>query len=708
MPQRKQPNKPQMRQTSQADQLFAQGLASHQQGQLAQAQAMYEKILKIQPRHFDALHLSGVIAYQAKKYSLAVNLIRQAIEINPNIAEAYSNRGLALQELKQFDVAVASYDKAIALKPDLADAYYNRGNALEELMQFDAAVASYDKAIALNSDYAEAYSNRGLVLQELKQFDAALASCDKAIALNPYYAEAYSNRGNVLQELKQFDAAVASCDKAIALNPYYAEAYSNRGNVLQELKQFDAAVASYDKAIALKPDYEFLLGTLLHTRYNMCDWTGLNANNQQLVISLENKEKVSPSFPILAIFDSSHLQRLAAEVWVETKHPSQDRLGLITKKAKSGNVKIRIGYYSADFHNHATSYLMAELFEVHEVSKFELYGFSFGPNKSDEMRLRVSKEFDHFFDVTNQSDHEVAKLSRELGIDIAVDLKGFTQDSRAGIFAHRCAPIQVNYLGYPGTMGAPYIDYIIADKTIIPEDSQIHYTEKVVYLPHSYQVNDSKRKISERVFTKSELGLPESGFVFCCFNNNYKITPATFDGWMRILKAVEGSVLWLFENNPTAAKNLRQEAHARGIDSARLIFAQRMPVDEHLARHRLADLFIDTLPYNAHTTTSDALWAGLPVLTLIGKSFAARVAASLLNAIEMPELITHSQEQYESKAIELATNPKLLGEIKLKLARNRLTTPLFNTPLFTKHIEAAYVAMYERYQADLPPEHIYI
>jgi predicted O-linked N-acetylglucosamine transferase (SPINDLY family) len=351
---------------------------------------------------------------------------------------------------------------------------------------------------------------------------------------------------------------------------------------------------------------------------------------------------------------------------------------------------------------------MAELFELHDKSKLELFGFSFGPVANDEMRQRLEKSFDQFFEVGKKSDAEIAKLSRALNIDIAVDLKGFTQDLRVGIFAHRAAPIQVNYLGYPGTMGADFIDYIIADRTLIPPELQPCYSEKVVYLPNSYQANDRKRSISDRKFTRQELGLPENGFVFCCFNNNHKILPATFASWMRILKAVEGSALWLLQDNSWAAENLKKEAEKLGILTDRLVFAERLTLPDHLARHCQADLFLDTFPYNAHTTTSDALWAELPVITLMGVSFASRVAASLLNAIGLPELITNSQEQYETLAIELARNSQKLEDIKLRLARNRLAAPLFDTPLFAKNIEAAYIQMSERYRSDLLPEHIKI
>jgi predicted O-linked N-acetylglucosamine transferase (SPINDLY family) len=351
---------------------------------------------------------------------------------------------------------------------------------------------------------------------------------------------------------------------------------------------------------------------------------------------------------------------------------------------------------------------MAELFESHDKERFELFAFSFGPDSQDEMRQRVSRAFDRFIDVRFMSDMEVARMARELEIDIAIDLKGYTQDARPGIFSYRCAPVQVNYLGYPGTMGAEYMDYLIADKVLIPAESQTHYTENIVYLPHSYQVNDTKRVISDRTFTKAELGLPETGFVFCCFNNSYKITPTTFDSWMRILKAVEGSVLWLLEDSASATHSLQRQAQARGVQANRLIFAKRMPLSEHLARHRLADLFLDTLPYNAHTTCSDALWAGLPVLTLPGVSFAARVSASLLEAIELPELIAHSQADYEQLAIEFALNPARLTGVREKLASKRLTAPLYNTPLFTQHLESAYRQMHERHLAGCATGPIFI
>lgn len=407
----------------------------------------------------------------------------------------------------------------------------------------------------------------------------------------------------------------------------------------------------------------------------------------------------------LALFDDPALHRAAAKIWVEAKNLNA-RCSTLPLHAP-GN-RIRVGYYSADFHDHATLYLMAEMLETHDRERFELYGFSFGPDASGDMRTRVLPVFEKFIDVRAMSDREVAALSNNLGIDIAVDLKGFTGDGRPGLFAERCAPIQVNFLGYPGTLAADCIDYVIADEIVVSRQAQAEFTEHIVVLPHSYQPNDSKRKISDRVFARDELGLPQDNFVFCCLNNNYKISPEAFDGWMRILTAADKSVLWLMEGSKQAALNLRAEAEARGIDGARLVFAKRMPQAEHLARLRLADLFLDTLPYNAHTTASDALWAGLPVLTLAGRSFAGRVAASLLSALDVTDLIADSQEEYEAKAIAMAHNCEALAETKARLARNRTNSTLFDGRAFARAIEAAYEVMYARHRAGLAPERIEI
>ena len=506
--------------------------------------------------------------------------------------------------------------------------------------------------------------------------------------------------------LRRLEDELATCDKAIACKPDDADGYVNRGHVLLKLKRREDALASFEAAIALKPDYEFLCSDVLHTKMRICEFSNIETEFAQISQRIMRGEKAGCPFHIIAISDSLEVQRKTAEIWIRKGHPTHAALPSIP--GRPPRERIRIGYFSADFCNHPIMDLMAELIEKHDRSRFELIAFSFGPERNDKMRRRLMTSFESFIDVRNKSNKDVALLSRNLEVDIAVDLMGLHFGARTGIFALRAAPIQINYLGYTGTMGAEYIDYIIADPIVIPEESKQHYREKIVYLPNSYQVNDTKRSIADKAFTREELGLPPTGFVFCCFNRNFKITPHVFDCWMRILKQVEGSVLWLLEDDAKAASNLRMEASTRGVDATRLIFAEHIPADEHIARYRFAHLFLDTTPYNAHTTAGEALWAGLPVLTQIGTTFTGRVAASLLKAIGLPELITKSQSEYEARAIALALSPGELSAVKDKLARNRLTTPLFDTERYTRHLEAAYQAIYERYHAELPPDHIYV
>jgi predicted O-linked N-acetylglucosamine transferase (SPINDLY family) len=526
-----------------------------------------------------------------------------------------------------------------------------------------------------------------------------------SLDLLPNRLNTLTNLSAVLMRQEKLEQAHDILTKAIALYPREATLYFYQGHIFSKTKNLTLALSSYHTAMELNAHYEYITGYILHTKMLMCIWEDLGINLKTLVDGINEHKKLSLCFPLLALSDDSNLQLFTSEIWVNDKYPLQIGLGDSHVSLKKN--KIRIGYYSSDFNEHPVAYLTAELFELHDRSKFEVIAFSFGSSNYSEFCKRVSSAFCRFIDITKLSDKDVALLSRDIGIDIAIDLTGHTTNERVGIFSYRAAPIQLSYLGYLGTMGAQYYDYLLADKIIIPPQNQQYYCEKIVYLP-SYQVNDSKRKIADKAFTRAELNLPESGFVFCCFNNNYKITPSTFAGWMRILTAVPDSVLFLFADNKWAEENLKIEAENRGVCQTRLVFGARINRSEYLARYRVADLFLDTLPYNAGTTASDALWAGLPVLTCMGESFASRVAASLLNAIELTELITNSQHQYEATAIELATNPTKLKAVKDKLQRNRLTTALFDTKLFTKNIEAAYTEMYKRYQNNSPPEHIYL
>jgi predicted O-linked N-acetylglucosamine transferase (SPINDLY family) len=438
---------------------------------------------------------------------------------------------------------------------------------------------------------------------------------------------------------------------------------------------------------------------------HLCIWDDLTSELQDLQDRINNQEKVIDPFNLMGLIDNPSIQRKAIEHLMNRDYPKNQSLSQINQYPKHS--KIRIGYFSADFREHPVSTLTAELYELHNREHFEVHAFSFGPDTNDEMNLRIKDGVDHFHHVQAKSHKEIAELARSLEIDIAIDLGGHTAKSRPDIFALSAAPVQLSYIGFLGTMGAEYYDYLIADSLMIPEENQKYFVEKIVYLPN-FQVNDSKDLPPKITLTRQDVGLPEEGFVFCCFNNTYKFTPQTFDSWARILKQVEGSVLIIYADNSSAEVNLTKEIKARGVNPKRLIFGKRLERPEYMARYRVADLFLDTQPYNAGTTASDALKMGLPVLTLLGKSYQARMGASIVNAVNLPELITHSREEYESLAIELASQPEKLKRIKDKLAANLSTAPLYDTKLFTKNLESAYTQMYERYHQGLEPDHIYV
>jgi predicted O-linked N-acetylglucosamine transferase (SPINDLY family) len=622
-----------------------------------------------------------------------------------NIDHQFAN-AFGLHQQQQLPQAALAYEEVLKTSPLHDKSLYMLGYIAGQQGNFSKAVTYFDKAISINSHSLEYFLNRGNAHRNLFQLEAAIRDYDKSIELNPDVSEAYLARATARHKRKDLIQAVVDYGMAISINPECAESFFNMGQALLQLKQADSASISFFKALEIKPVFDFLLGTCLHSKMKLCDWGNLSEGLNILEAEVRSLKKVTTPFAALSLIDNPKLHLQAAKTYGNSKFPSNHLLGPIPKRAPKD--RIRVGYFSADFHNHATSYLMAELFEAHDRLKFEIYGFSFGPNTQDEMRNRLSKGFDKFLDVSKLPDSEIAQLSRDLEIDIAIDLKGYTEDSRTEIFAYRCAPIQVNYLGYPGTMGVNYMDYVIADPIVVSESNVESFAEKIVYLPNCYQVNDSKRKISEKQFIRSDCGLPEEGFVFCCFNNGYKIQPQTFQIWMRILQSVEGSVLWLYEDNATASANLREEAEQLGVHSNRLIFAPRLSMEEHLARHCMADLFLDTLPYNAHTTASDALWAGIPVLTCMGKSFAGKVAASLLNAIDLPELITYNEQEYEAKAVQLATDPQVLNSLKTRLSLNKTTSSLFDIAQFTGHFEAALSNMYAVYQSGEAIDHIVI
>jgi predicted O-linked N-acetylglucosamine transferase (SPINDLY family) len=679
----------------------------HQKGYLNEAQEFCQQVLNVKPMHFDALQLAGLIAGKTKSFEQAIDLFSRATTVNSNHALSFFSLGLAQQALNQHESAIASYRRAVSLKYDGANIYFNLGTAHEALNQLEIAITCYDQVIKLQPTFAGAYYNRGNALRQLSRFEPAIASYDKVISLNPAFADAHSNRGDALQSIQQFQAAVDSYDQAIKINPGHAQAYANRGRAFRALKRDVDALMSFDCAFQLNPEIRYLIGDSLNTKMQFCDWEDFDQYINHIKKNSKERTSVATSFVLFSLIDDPQLHRISTETFVKEKGDIGSKLVKIEKYSKHN--KIRIGYFSADFGEHPVAYLTTKLFELHDRDKFETIAFSFGQPRKDDFKSRIEKAFDEFIDVSQKTDEEIELIAREMEIDIAIDLGGYTAGCRMEIFAKKVAPIQVNYLGFPGTMGADFIDYIIADKTVIPQDKQCYYAEKVVYLPETFMVNDSSYKPSEKIYSREQFGLPKNVFVYACFNASFKITPTTFAGWMRILARVDSSVLWIASMNEVAMKNLKMQASKYGISSDRIIFASKMPlVDDHLNRIRLADLFLDTFPYNAHTTANDALRVGLPVLTLIGESFASRVAASLLNALELPELITTNQEAYESLAVELAIDACRHRDIKSKLLQNLPSSLLLNTTRFTQNLERAYQEMYQRYQEDLAPENIII
>ena len=653
----------------------------------------FDLALAIDPRNAvthssraDAFRELGQTAAALRGYDLA-------LEFDPRLVSALINRGVLLRELGRLTEALADNDAALVIAPDDAEAWNNKGVVLHGLGRVDEALSSYERAILLRPDYIDALLNRGNVLLMLRRPADAMASYQRALTLRPDLAEGYSSRGHALYDLGQFEEALASYDVALKLNPGSCEAAINRARTLCKLDRHEEALSEYEQLRRTKPATPNLAADLAYCRAVVCQWTGNAPLIEEITASaLDGTSAVDP-FMFLS-FDSTEAQQLVcARNWLRLK-----KVAGTTRSWNRGDFptdKIRIAYLSADYHRHATAHLIAELFEIHDRSRFEIVGVSFGPDDRSHLRSRVVKSFDRFFDVAGRSDADVARLLRGLKTQIAVDLKGHTTDSRIGIFADRAAPVQVAYLGYPGTTAADFIDYVIADRVTVPFEKQSYYTERIVHLPDSYQVNDSKREIGARIPSRHEVGLPDDAFVFCCFNNNFKINERMFDVWMRLLKAVEKSVLWLFASNSLTPVNLRREAQARGIDPSRLIFASPLDLPDHLARHRLADLFLDTVPYNAHTTASDSLWAGVPVVTCLGETFAGRVAASLLHAVALPELVAPDLKSYEQLAFDLAMSASRLHALRARLERHGRKPPLFDSDRFRRHLEAAYSTMWE-------------
>lgn len=709
-----------------AEEMFLQAVAFHEQGQLHQAEQLYRAILIGDQDHLGALHNLGILCFQRGDYADAVAFTFNVVRQRPDLPTAYNTMAIALKHLARLAEAESCCREALRLAPDYAEAHNTLGDVLTALGRFAEAEACYRQALHLAPEYAEAYNNLGIVLLSLDRPEEAENCCREALRLKPDNPAAFSNLGAILLARGHPEAAETCCREALRLNPTNARAHSNLATLLLAVGRYAEAEVSYRETLRLNPNDAAAYGNLggvlnlagklreavsaferafclnpengvdwFYARKRLCDWTDYSLGEARILQSAG-----AQAFKLLAL-SSTPAEQLACarQAAASTAVPKEI---VFQSWASHGGTRIRLGYLSSDLRVHAVASLIAGVFEHHDRSRFEVIGYSTSPNDQSPMRTRLTGAFDRFVDLSTTGNDEAARLIHDDAIDVLVDLNGFASGARTAVLARRPAPIQVNYLGYPSTMGAEFMDYIIADRFVVPRNQQPFFSECLVYLPDCYQCNDDRREIAERTPSRVEYGLPEQGFVFCCFNDPYKLTPTFFEIWMRLLRAVPESALWLLETSPIVKEKLLREAAAREIAPERLVFAPKLPPAEHLARHRLADLFLDTLPYNAHTTASDALWAGLPLLTCVGDTFASRVSGSLLRAIGLHELITTSLGEYEAMALRLARNSAKLRELRARLADNRRTYPLFDTARCTRNLEAAYRHMSEIRKAGRP------
>lgn len=638
----------------------------------ASANMLIDEILDFPNVSPFALLLKGKLLLINKLYAQAADFFQLALQHQNNLSDALEGLGVCHGYLENLEISKRFLERALVLDPKNSRCLYHLGWCAQKQGNWQRAAEYYLEAIEIDSQNPKAFYNLGLVQQNLLDFSSAIQSYISAIKLDPSYADAYTNLA-------------------------WARLYLN---------DYSSAIESFHAALDIDGSQPYVSGALLFAKMQICDWTSFNEARAQLVYGILNSQRVAPLFPLMLLFDDPKLQFLASQIYVEDKFSRRNFS--IGDSFGSSCDRIKVAYYSSDFHEHATSYLIAELFELHDRSKFEVFGFSYGPVSASPIRARLERAFDNFFEVSQFSDASIVELSRDLRIDIAIDLKGFTWGGRFDIFQRRVAPIQISFLGYPGTLVAPFIDYVIADEIVIPKESACFFSEKIIYLPNCYQINDRKRFFPSSIGSASVYGLPEGKFIFCCFNNNFKILPSILDVWCDILKSVPNGILWLLEDNNFASENLKRYFEAAGISTSRIFFAKRTSFEKHLSRQAAADLFLDTSPYNAHTTASDALWVGLPVITLLGKSFQSRVCASLLHAVGLPELIVDDWEGYKNLAIKLAMNPGELKRLKDKLVKDRMHCKLFDSRLFTRHFEAGLIKAKERFWSGFPAEHIYV
>jgi protein O-GlcNAc transferase len=687
------------------------GIAYHQLTDFDQAVSAFQKAITLKPDSAEAYYNLAHTFKEQQLFDDAISCYQKVITINPMFAEAHYNLAIILEQQQHLDAAIDCLNLCLRIRPQWAEAYNNLGNCFKHKGLNDRALAGYQKAVELKPGLYTAYNNLGNMRKDQGCYAEAIACYQRALHFHPEYAEAHLNYGITLAEADCPAEAVDQFQEAIRINPHFAQAHAYMGLTLADIGKRSAAIDCFKKAIEINPAYTEAYGYLIYQLQYVCDWQQSDSYSQMLnqavsQTGLSDSDTAEPPFIRMTRQSDLAQQLTNARAWCRRSVQSLQNLKLpfAFESRRTNSGKLMIGYLSGDFYDHATAHLMRSVFGLHDRQKFQVYCYSYGPDDGSSYRQQIRRQSDHFIDIRQMSQLDAARRIYADRVDILVDLKGHTKGARLGIPACRPSPIQVHFLGYPGTTGADFIDYLITDKIVTPPEHASFYSEKLAILPYSYQVNDHQQAIAPRIWTKKEQGLPEKGFVFSSFNLPYKIDPLLFNRWMCILHQVPGSVLWLYKAAATAATNLAREAKGRGIDPQRLIFAEKLPKADHLARLQLADLALDTRIVNGHTTTSDSLWAGVPVLTLQGEPFAARVSASLLNAIGLPELIVKDLDAYERLAVRLATQPAKLQKLRIRLSQNRLTAPLFDTPAFVRHLESAYQKMWRLFRQGQSPQ----
>ena len=665
------------------------GVVEANLGNFKQAKSLMTRSLRVQPSNIQFLENFATILFQSGDYESALQFSHRALQSHRNNVSLLYVGAIALLKLKRFPESVARFDNLLALQPNHVVAINERASALAEMRKYDAALAGVQAALTIQPKYAEAHLNAGNLYGKLRRHDDAVASFDTALALKPDLADAWLGRGNVFADLNRYDEAFAAYDKALSIKPDLEGAWVGRGNVFFDLRRYDQAFAAYDKAFRLNPELQYVAGQRIHVKQLLCDWRDLEQDGTWLLGAVREGKSASIPFALLSLASSPTDQLHVARRYVE----DQPSFPPLWRGDSYVHDRIRIAYLSADFQEHPIGHLAVGLFERHDKSRFEVTGISLGSPIDSPLHDRIRAAFEHFVDAEHKNDQEIADLIRQREIDIVVDLMGLTRNHRLNVLARRPAPIQVNYLGYIGTMGAPFIDYVIADEVALPFDQQPFFSENIVHLPDCFMPIDDRQETAPRIPSRAEAGLPLEGFVFCSFNNSYKLNRLIFEVWMRLLTAIPGSALWLVESNREMVDHLRGYAKQCGVNSTRIVFAPHVSYAEHLARQRLADLFLDTVPYNAGATAAAALWAGLPVITCLGQTFVGRMAASMLHAVGLRELITNSLPGYEALAYKIASDPALCTVLKERLMQNRSSHRLFDTARFAHHIEGAYTTM---------------